>query len=86
MTKLQERYLLEILSGNLRILEDGLWIDGIKYNGLYKEWYGNGQLFERFFCKNGKLNGEYKEWYKNGQIWEHCFFKDDRRLDKKIKK
>ena len=76
MTKLQEKYLLEILSGNLKILEYGLWIDGIEYEGLYKYWYKNGQIQKRRFYKNGLLNGEYKSWYNNGQICEYSFCKD----------
>jgi len=37
-------------------------------NGLYKEWYENGQLeFEENY-NNGKKDGLQKHWEENGQL------------------
>lgn len=35
--------------------------------GLYKEWFGNGQIAYKGNYKNGLRNGIFTSWYKNGQ-------------------
>jgi antitoxin component YwqK of YwqJK toxin-antitoxin module len=59
--------------------EKGVWFSGIAGEGEYKEWYGNGTLFEHSNWKDGKLHGEYKMWHKNGVLAEHSFRKDGER-------
>jgi antitoxin component YwqK of YwqJK toxin-antitoxin module len=49
---------------------------GNKRNGLYKEWYETGQLYEEYTRIDGKRNGLYKVWYENGQLKEECSFKN----------
>ena len=46
------------------------------WNGEYKKWYSNGQLWQHYFYKNGKLDGEQKCWYENGHLLEHSFYKN----------
>lgn len=47
-----------------------------KLDGLYREWYPNGQLFYEKTYKDGQLDGLYRRWYSNGQLWDECTFKD----------
>jgi hypothetical protein len=58
-----------------------------KLEGEYKEWYENGQPFERSFYKNGELHGEYRKWFDNGQLTQHSFYKEGKEIVKdKLKK
>jgi antitoxin component YwqK of YwqJK toxin-antitoxin module len=45
-------------------------------DGEYTDWYLNGQLWEHFVSKDGKLDGEYTLWNENGQLRKHCVYKD----------
>jgi antitoxin component YwqK of YwqJK toxin-antitoxin module len=62
-----------------------LWLkfifkDGQK-DGIYKEWYKNGQLrYERTY-KNNKLNGVYRAWYENGQLRYERNYQDGKKDD-----
>ena len=47
-----------------------------KVNGLYREWYENGQLERECTYKDDKKAGLYRRWYKNGQLQEECTYKD----------
>jgi hypothetical protein len=38
--------------------------------GIYKEWYDNGQIEYSATFRNGKRNGVSHEWYRNGQLAE----------------
>ena len=49
---------------------------GNKHNGVYEEWYNNGQLKVRQNYKEGKENGLYQSWYSNGQSSMRCTYKD----------
>ena len=62
----------------------GIYLDGTKGEGEYKDWYSNGQLYKHCFYKDGKLHGEYKWWYSDGQLDTHCFYKDGKKV-KEIK-
>jgi hypothetical protein len=81
---LQER---EELRGNLRFKVDvhsetifGLFDKDGKKDGLWKEWYENGQLRWEKNYKDGKLDGLARGWYKNGQLrWENNY-KDGERI------
>jgi len=50
-----------------------------KLNGLYEEWYENGQRSKRCNYKNNKLHGLYEFWYLNGQLAEKYLYKKDRK-------
>ena len=58
----------------------GIWFSGIEYEGEYKKWFSNGQLWIHCFCEGDKLHGEYKRWYSDGQLWEHSFYKDGKKI------
>ena len=46
------------------------------WNGEYKRWHYNGQLWEHSWHKNGVRDGEFKLWYSDGQLWEHSWHKN----------
>ena len=51
---------------------------GDKQNGLYEEWYGNGQLIKlRTNYKNGNLDGLYESYYDNGQLESRTTYKNN---------
>jgi antitoxin component YwqK of YwqJK toxin-antitoxin module len=37
------------------------------HNGLYQQWYGNGQKASECTYVSGQRNGLHQEWYENGQ-------------------
>ena len=39
----------------------------IKRDGLYTNWYKNGQKRDELTYKDGKFDGLYTNWYENGQ-------------------
>jgi antitoxin component YwqK of YwqJK toxin-antitoxin module len=45
-------------------------------NGLYKEWYENGQPELECTYKDNKLNGFWKEWNESGQLINECTYID----------
>ena len=47
-----------------------------KYEGEYKIWWDNGQLFKHCFYKNDLLDGEYKLWHLDKKLWIHRFYKN----------
>ena len=63
---------------NLKELkEDGIWFDGERLEGEYKQWRDNGRLWFHSFYEQEKLRGEFKGWWDNGQLFKHCFYIDD---------
>ena len=48
------------------------------YNGLYQEWYENGQPFKFIVYKNGN-DVEGKAWRPNGKLYMNFINKDGRR-------
>ncbi len=40
-----------------------------KYDGVYRTWYENGQLYGETNYSNGKLNGIMKSWLEDGQLF-----------------
>jgi hypothetical protein len=44
-----------------------------RYQGEYKSWYNNGQLWENCFYVDYKLHGECKWWDKDGTLRYHAF-------------
>jgi len=75
---------------NLKQLKgNGIWFDGEKDKGEYKEWWSNGQLYIHCFFngKNGykdKYKGVYKEWGGNGKLERHIIFNNDGSLKETI--
>ncbi|TFH94095.1 toxin-antitoxin system YwqK family antitoxin, partial [Porphyromonas levii] len=66
---------LEIgVSGN--IVEIINFYKGNQQNGLYEEWYPNGQLWERSNWKDGQEDGLKERWYRNGQLANRCTYKE----------
>jgi antitoxin component YwqK of YwqJK toxin-antitoxin module len=49
---------------------------GNRTNGIYLEWFKNGQLAEKSIWKDGKKDGLYERWYENGQPSEKSIWKD----------
>jgi antitoxin component YwqK of YwqJK toxin-antitoxin module len=45
-------------------------------NGLYKQWYDNGQRNKECTLKDGNLDGLCRQWYENGQLKEKCTYKN----------
>ncbi|WP_414602679.1 toxin-antitoxin system YwqK family antitoxin [Porphyromonas sp.] len=39
-----------------------------KLDGLYEEWYDNGQLKFRVECRCGRPHGLFQEWYDTGEL------------------
>ena len=52
-------------SGEHRMFERTYTKDTL--DGVYREWYSNGQLKLEANYDNGKLDGSYLKWYTNGQ-------------------
>ena len=44
-----------------------------------KEYYSNGQLCSKYFCKDNKLEGEYLHYHENGQLFRKYFLKNGKR-------
>jgi antitoxin component YwqK of YwqJK toxin-antitoxin module len=47
-----------------------------KSDGLYTEWYENGQKDEERTYKDGKEDGKWTSWYDNGRKWFEETYKD----------
>ena len=57
-------------------MEDkGNYIDG-KRDGLWEEYYENGQLRWKVNYKDEKFDGLWEEYNKNGQLWNKENYKD----------
>ena len=52
----------------------GIWTSGKKGEGLYKEYYFDGQIYVECNYENGILVGEFKKYKINGELFEHCFY------------
>ena len=52
-------------SGKHRMFERNYRNDTL--DGVYREWYTNGQVKLEAHYANGQLNGPYLKWYSNGQ-------------------
>jgi antitoxin component YwqK of YwqJK toxin-antitoxin module len=57
------------------------WQDITLYNytndildGIYKEWYENGNIKDEGFYEKGKRKGVRKQWHSNGQLFSQCFY------------
>ena len=55
----------------------GICVKG-KKDGLWREYYENGQLWYEYNYKDGKRDGLYRQWYENGQLWYEINYKDDK--------
>ena len=53
------------------------------YDGLYREWYTNGQLEHEMNYKDGKRDGLQLAWHENGQLRYERNYKDHELLSKK---
>jgi len=47
-------------------------------DGIYKEWYENGQLRKEIEYKEGKMNGHYISYWENGQIKREEYIGSDK--------
>jgi hypothetical protein len=45
-----------------------------RYQGEYKHWHNNGQLWENCFCVDNELHGECKIWNGYGTLISHYFY------------
>ena len=48
----------------------------IERDGLYTNWYENGQKRDELTYKDGKFDGLYTNWYENGQKRFELTYKD----------
>ena len=55
----------------------------IKRDGLYTNWYKNGQNSYELTNKDGKFDGLYTNWYENGQKSFEGTYKDGELISKK---
>lgn len=56
----------------------GVIFRGNKQNGLYEEWFEDGQLKDRSHYKDGFKNGLSEEWYPDGTLYQRGTLKDGR--------
>ena len=47
-----------------------------KYNGLWKQWYEDGQMKKNVKFVDGKKNGKEVTWKKDGTIKSEVIYKD----------
>ena len=50
----------------------------IKRDGLYTNWYKNGQKRDELTYKDGKFDGLYTNWYDNGQKESEGIYNDNK--------
>jgi len=55
---------------------DELWLSGIEYEGLYLDYYENGQLWEKSYWKDYERHGECLRHWSDGQLNEKSYWKD----------
>ena len=48
-----------------------------KLHGVFRTWYGNGQLMTEDHYKNDIKDGEFKKWDLQGKLTNHFVYKDD---------
>lgn len=46
------------------------------HEGIYQNWYQNGQLMEQYNYENNKINGIYQKLYANGRLMEQCYYQN----------
>ncbi len=74
---IMHKQIIDLFTNPQKTITNGLFYSGYKWEGEYKSWYENGQLWEHcFFNKNGNMEGEYKSWYKNGKLYRHYLYKN----------
>ena len=54
----------------------------IERDGLYTNWYDNGQKRDELTYKDGKKDGLWTWWYENGQKKEEFTWKDGETVEK----
>jgi len=55
----------------------------IERDGLYTNWYENGQKRDELTYKDGKFDGLYTNWYENGQKRFEGTYKDGELISEK---
>ena len=55
----------------------------IERDGLYTNWYKNGQKRDELTYKDGKFDGLYTNWYENGQKRFEGTYKDGELISEK---
>ena len=50
-------------------------------NGLYTNWWSNGQRWEEYYCKDGRRYGQYRSWYYNGEPNVYCAYNENGNYD-----
>jgi len=71
----------EIFTDLKELKHNGIWFSEKRWEGEFKRWYSNGQLFVHCFY-NGKdiFKGEYKRWHENGQLFIYCNYKNNKKV------
>ena len=57
-----------------------IWLSGIKWKGLYIDYWSDGQLMEKSYWKNGKKHGERLLYYSNGQLMKKSYWNNDKKI------
>lgn len=76
-----EKWKTEKVTGLVKTCENGkatgVWMskNGVS-DGVYRDWFENGQLYFETNWKDGKLDGVYRRWYENGQLEIESRWKD----------
>ena len=72
---LQDRYLTIQIQ---RLTIDTRTPDGCP-NGIIFDYYHNGQVFERYMVKDGRVHGCYENWHHNGNQEIRSYYKNGRK-------
>ena len=73
---LRKYYIKEMFAGRFEQLKTkGIWFNGFKGEGIYKEWYNNGQLYIHGFYRNGTREREFRQWHHNGILRFHRLYR-----------
>ena len=77
--------IIDIFTDFKKLKEKGIWFDGKEWEGEYKQWHRNGQIWIHcFYIDKDKYRDEYKLWYDNGKTFRHRIYNKDGSLKEKI--
>ena len=69
-TFLYSSHVLSCIHRHQYIKCSNIRISFISYNYFqFKDWYLNGQLWERSYYINSKFHGKFTLWHRNGKLW-----------------
>lgn len=78
----------------LREIRDGMYVsrfpngslkvraqvnDKGQFHGLYENFYENGQLRQKYYCKDGERDGSFEQYSQDGCLEMKCSFKNGKR-------